>query len=606
MIKNFSSLGSRPSLRNDVILKFGAEPSSSQRWFISFSNGAFTRSTETAFQTGQSSVQIAAPNAIVYENLGDGAGNLLSIQGAFVNFLRQGRALQLSPWATIGSSSVVTGTIAGPDGRMACAITSSTGTNRRQNISAIPTSAPQCLSSWVRSASGTLSSVATFTVYTGGATSNLRSLGLSASQSWQRVSVVEDSYGAAGSSVYLAESTDRSTLGGITAGIRYASYDLLQLELSFYPRRTIRTQTSTVESSSADVLLFPSSAVDLKLFSEPAGFSQMSPYWATSEIVSGSIYWLLSIGGSSNGVRIRHDGTNIRAEIVSSSLVVAQSPNMTGNRNNLYGSVSWVPRSGTISINNISGAVGTAFTWPVSDIRIGGILNGTGEFDGRLGALGEIGNSNGLGSTRRSIDVMWVGDSIVAGGTSTFAQWRKYIQDLTDAQNENKWYNTVGPLIGSAGVAFNQDKSLCQNGATVETVQGWITTYSLPAGYSPDIIAIHVGTNNLALSGDTPAQLATKLGSLLDDFHAAFPSALKILMKILPRQDSFSDEVATFNDTYHAGVVSDAVARGINVQGDDTLANTSVVYLDSVHPSSSSGPTIGTNMYGRVRVWASI
>jgi lysophospholipase L1-like esterase len=575
-------------------------------WSVNYTAGTFARSSETTYRTAAATVDPAAPHAIIFEDFGDGAGALLSICGEFINYARQGRALQLSPWATIGAPTVTADYVAGPDGRLAVRIECPTGTNRRQNVSASPTSVPQCLSAWVRSPIGGGGAVC-ITDYTGGATSNLRSAGISSpGTTWQRLVVMEDSYGSSGSSIYLAESVDRSTLGGLTGGTRDGVYDLVQLELSRYPRRVMRTQTSTSETSKADTLAFTSGQVDARLFTDAAEFSQASPYFANTDLVSGDQRWLLSIAGSSNGIRLRHNGTDVRIEAVSGGVVVAQSGALTFSKNALLGVVAWDPVTAVVSVGGVAGSAGTPWSWTPASVRIGGIHGGAVEFDGRLGVLGQSGATSGLGSTRRSIDVMWIGDSITAAGTATFARWRKIVQDLANARAENQWYNPVGPLA-SAATAWDLDKSLSQNGATTATVNGWLTTYSMPAGYSPDIIPILIGTNDIGVDGDTNATLATQMGTMIDNIAAAFPNALLVLQKLLPRSDGSGAQVTDWNANHHAGVVTAAQGRSVNIISDDTIATLpGVTYVDSVHPNVAAEAAIGAAMETALRGWAGV
>jgi hypothetical protein len=333
----------------------------------------------------------------------------------------------------------------------------------------------------------------------------------------------------------------------------------------------------------------------------------VSPFYANTDLVSGDVHWLLSIGGGSNGIRLRHNGTDVRIEALEAGVVVAQSGALTFSKNALLGVVAWNPVTAVVSVGGVAGSAGTPWSWTPASVRIGGIHGGAGEFDGRLGVLGQSGATSGLGTTRRSIDVMWIGDSITAAGTATFARWRKVVQDTANARDEAQWYNPVGPLA-SAATAWDLDKSLSQNGATTATVTTWIdTTYLLPAGYTPDVIPVLLGTNNLAVTGDTPAQLATKLGTLLDDLSAAFPNALIVLQKLLPRGDSFSDEVADYNANFHDDVVADAVIRGVNVISDDTIATLpGITYVDNVHPDVASETLIGEAMEVAMRGWAGV
>lgn len=147
----------------------------------------------------------------------------------------------------------------------------------------------------------------------------------------------------------------------------------------------IRT-TNVAVTRGADVLTM--AALPLWFFTEPGRFTQFSPIFASTDLVAGNIRWLFTIGGASNGVRLRHDGANVVAEAVQGGVVRATSGALVFAEDALLGEVLWNNEAGTISVGGVSGAVGTPWTWTRDVVRFGGIYNSSGsELDGRLSQL---------------------------------------------------------------------------------------------------------------------------------------------------------------------------------------------------------------------------
>jgi len=572
--------------------------------FVDFSVATFSRTAEASMLLGPSSsgifMQTAAPMAPRYENRGDGAGNLLLIEEARTSFNARSRAFQASSWAAHGSSSITSAYVAGPDGNFfANRIQAPNDANSwRQNINVQhPTTAPICFSVYVRSAIGGSGSAAGY-LYTGGSVATEKAFGVLATTStWTRYDMVVPTY-AAECAIFIGDNTNLTSISGVAAGARDAVYDFTQTELGTYPTSPIRqsgiggTLGMTRDADVMTAVTFSNS-----LFTVPGQFTQFSPIFSSAEVTSGSSGWLFTIDDVNNGVRWRHNGTNVVIEAVQSGSVKATSNALTFSRHALLGAVSWNPSAGTVSVSGTAGSAGTPWTWSGSKVRIGGIYSGSGEVNGRLGAFGPTGIQPYVLSTTSSLDVMWIGDSITAAGTSTIAQWRYSVQLAANARNEKQFYNAVGPLQSSA-IAFAQDYSLSTNGWVVASVTASMTTNNMTAPYSteiqPHIIPILIGTNDIGVLSASNATLYTSMQSLVTNLATVYPKSLLVIQQIFPRLDSFAAQVTDWNTNYWPTLVSWSQTQGYKSIGDSTFANmTGISYLDSVHPISSSADRIG-------------
>lgn len=245
--------------------------------------------------------------------------------------------------------------------------------------------------------------------------------------------------------------------------------------------------------------------------------------------------------------------------------------------------------------------------------------NGTSPFPGFLGPLAVFGRvlsdadaitwsaylTYRAGATAKKT-VMWNGDSITANNSATYAQWREAAQDEQDADiaaDGGRFYAPIGNF-SVADPTFDLDYGMAGGGNTVAILDGYLATYNVDERYPADIVMILIGTNDIAISGLTPAQLATALAAYIVNLRAAIPHALIVVQKLLPRGDADNTDVQDFNDNHIAGVVAGA---GTNVILDDTLATLpGITYVDAVHPDVASGPAMGAAMYARVRALAGL
>lgn len=350
--------------------------STGYNWSISYGSMTFTRSSQGSYYTsapttGSSAfISVASTDVLRTDNRGDGAGALTLLEGARTNAVTYGRAIDNGYWTKTGSPNVVADQGPGPDGATNAdqVVYGSNNQVYRTGLGA------GCASVFVRATSG--SGQRLNLGFDGTVAVGSSSIGTT----YQRLAVY-------GSGTYmLIETYDRSGVGGVSNGASDVLLDFVQHEGGRFPSTPIGTNGST-GTRSADTLTLAQASVPAALFVGTGRFSQVSPLWAYTDLVSGDEMWLLSIGGSSNGIRFRHDGSNVLLEAVAGGTVKAASNALTNGRDSLIGEVAWDPPNGVVSVGGVNGPAGTPWSWTAGNIRVGGVHSGSNEAFCRVGSL---------------------------------------------------------------------------------------------------------------------------------------------------------------------------------------------------------------------------
>ena len=187
----------------------------------------------------------------------------------------------------------------------------------------------------------------------------------------------------------------------------------------------------------------------------------------------------------------------------------------------------------------------------------------------------------------RAIRYMPLGDSITAGyperGGYRTLLWQLLVQQDGDRIDFVGSQSSGPPELGDKD---NEGHGgWCIDGpcdgpdrAVVPRIEGWITQYQ------PDIVSIHLGTNDLKRGADG-AETARRLDALLGRIYAAKPDVYVIVMQIVPART----EVA--QDAVYAAAIP-AIAARYQAQGrrlavlDLTrLLTLPVNYSDGTHPT---------------------
>lgn len=338
--------------------------------------GTFTRSGEGSYLTGAATdgssafMAFAATDVRRFEDRGDGAGALLLLERASTCLIKQNSDITNAAAWTLPLSGATQTADAGPapDGTTTADRVQSAGAqfSRGQN----PTGAanPHTVSCYGRATSGTSIWAANYAATTAW---NVAAL----TTTWSRRSVLR---AGAVSTFYPVDS---SLPSGSPQDVRVV---FAQAEDGRYPTSVIRTAAANV-TRGADSLEIGTAQLPAALFTRAFKLRQVSPNFANTDLVSGDVRWLFTIGGSSDGVRIRHDGSNVKIEAVQGGSVKASSGNLTFARYALLGEVSWDPVTAVIRVGGVAGAAGTPWTWSAGTVRVGGIQGSSGsELDGRV------------------------------------------------------------------------------------------------------------------------------------------------------------------------------------------------------------------------------
>ncbi len=359
---------------------FDAGTDAGRPWTVDLSTaGTFARRSEGSYLTGAPSdarafVAWAAVDQRRLEDRGDGAGPLLLIEGQATNFIRDSREVGTSRWGQPGSAScMIAGTREpGPDGTASAQRVSGIGYPPGQDTGT--SSVARTLSAWGRSP--TMSPWNANYAY-----GNLMrpAWALTATSAWIRPSATGTPTAAG---VYYP--VDTTIPGGLPGPISLV-LDLHQLEDGRFPTSAIRSGSSTA-TREQDRLLLTASDLDARFFTASAGFTEVSPVFATADLVAGDEFWLVSVAAA-DGVRIRNDGTGVFVELVSGGAVMARSAPLSFTRHARLGPVCWDPTSRTLSVGPTSGPPGTAWSWTSASVRVGARLDGAFSASARLGNL---------------------------------------------------------------------------------------------------------------------------------------------------------------------------------------------------------------------------
>lgn len=351
-------------------------------WAIAWGDMTFARASEGSYLTGAPGtgssdfLSWASSDVLREENRGDGAGALALLEGERINQVLRSQEIDDAAWATAGTVTVTAGQASPDTGSTAEQVACASGTNiRYQNLT--PGSGYRSLSAWVRATSGTANH--NIYVYDGSAAYYVGENGITTT--YRRLTLTQSLAAGAGN----VGACDGRIGGGVSAGSRDAYVALMQLEAGKFASSAMRT-TGTSFTRNADSLTM-TAGIPSGLYTGRGEFANFSPTFSVSDLVLGDVAWLLSVGGSSNGIRVYHDGTDCYIEALSGGSVVAASQAQSWAAHDVLGEVSWDPAAGLVYVNGVAGPAGTPWSWTPGSIRVGGVYSGTSEAFSRLGAL---------------------------------------------------------------------------------------------------------------------------------------------------------------------------------------------------------------------------
>lgn len=342
---------------------------------LDLTTGDFSRNLVAYYRTGAlTSGTIyaqAAVNTLRWDDHGDTAGALALIEGARTNYAKYSRDRSNGVWSP-GSSNTNTSGQAGADGTsVAYREQVGSGGYSAYQTSISPAAAfPACASLWMRR--GGADTDYLIVTYDGSLIGAGSATGLTTE--WVRDFVRTTT----GDLIAIIPTDGRAISGVLAAGARDVISDFPQVESGRFPSSPIVTLGSEV-TRPADVLTWDEGDVPADLFTETARFSDCRPEWGYDDIANGDVFWLLSIGGSSNGIRFRKTSGTLKLEVLAGGSVVASSLPLVFDRDVPFGPIVWSPSLGRVSVGGNLGPEGTPWSWDPGDVRVGGIHGGSSE-----------------------------------------------------------------------------------------------------------------------------------------------------------------------------------------------------------------------------------
>lgn len=213
-----------------------------------------------------------------------------------------------------------------------------------------------------------------------------------ASETWERITLIQPNASSTGNGLFPAWSFALTANFGqnMIAVAQNIVTDLLHSEQGVgYPTSTILAPTGTT-SRETDILTWLAAEVPLEL-REGKSLWSVRPCYASSQIISGETRILGSWGGLTDVLRLRHDGTGVLFEALTSTTVRAASGYVTFSADQLM-TVRADAAAATLAVagattGNGAGAAGTPWAWLAGvGFRLGGVFGGSGnEIDGGIG-----------------------------------------------------------------------------------------------------------------------------------------------------------------------------------------------------------------------------
>jgi lysophospholipase L1-like esterase len=326
--------------------------------------------------------------------------------------------------------------------------------------------------------------------------------------------------------------------------------------------------------------------------------------------------------GSGGAAGAAQTGSGGALSMGGTSATSGGAPGATGGAASVGGSIG---RGGTTTAaggdGGSAGSTGSGGAMPGSGGRSGldagagrdatpsgsGGMNTGGSVAPDAGSSPGTGGSGGYNPCKSSpCKILPLGDSITHGyGSSDDAGYRSQLFKLIVAASQNVTF--TGSL--SNGPSTVSGKTFVKNheGHDGYTVESGYSTYGT-AGISslipspafttvPDIVLLHIGTNDLT-SSNSKATTSDRLDTELGRIVSAAPDALIVVAKVIPLGYSSSDW-----DTYNSkipGLVQAHAAKGQHMVMVD-MSKLPTSQLNGVHPTDQGYATMAGNWYETIK-----
>ncbi|MFZ5890466.1 MAG: SGNH/GDSL hydrolase family protein [Myxococcota bacterium] len=316
-------------------------------------------------------------------------------------------------------------------------------------------------------------------------------------------------------------------------------------------------------------------------------------------------------GGAPNGGTQSSGGTNTNGGSASSSGGQSGGAPSTGGNTNSGGRAS--QGGGSSSGGNAQGGTNSGGRSAQGGTTANGGANSGGTTSN--GGSGGGGSYNPCPTNGDPCKILPLGDSITYGlitvaadkpnGKDSNGGYRlKFFANAVTAKQKIAFTGSQqnGPDMVS-GVAFSKYHE-GHSGFTIDdsTGNGINDETVLGPGFrtTPDIVLLHIGTNDVYSAKGMQSGMADRLGKLLDELVTRAPNALIVVAKIVP----LASQNTALNNYNNAipGVVATRVAQGKHIIVVDTFTGfkSSMLSADSVHPNQSGYDFMGDTFYTAV------
>lgn len=389
----------RPQDAEEMLLAIGRErafrSTQGTRWSLPYAKGTFTRTAGASYQTGiptdgsSAFLAFASTNVAVYEDLGDGAGALLRIEGARTNGTLDSENFGGAQWGNVGTT-LTTGQTDPLAGTAATRAQAPSGTNTIFDPAAGGTADgnPYTISCWIRAKVGTETPNLNLFRATGGRIA----VSTSVTTTYKRVFLDATTTNTEQFFGFPVDGRDWSGIGGVAAGARDVLLWGWQRESGLFPSSYIRCLSASGPTTrDADDLRFTATQLPARFFTGVHQFSQVSPIFGSADLTNGDVFILWGMTLGNDAVVIEKNAGSVLVSAFVGGVRKASSQALTFSRNGLLGVVKWDPIAGVITVNGVAGPTGTAWSWTPDAVRIGGFTDSAGaEAFCRFGVLQSV------------------------------------------------------------------------------------------------------------------------------------------------------------------------------------------------------------------------
>lgn len=183
-------------------------------------------------------------------------------------------------------------------------------------------------------------------------------------------------------------------------------------------------------------------------------------------------------------------------------------------------------------------------------------------------------------ATANEIRVMPLGDSLTYGvGSSTGGGYRLPLWNDLLAEGEHITYVGSRQNGPSGFDPANEGHPGWRIDQIADKVVGWLNTYQ------PQIILLHIGTNDI-LQNDDLENAPARLSSLIDQITSTAPNAMLLVAQIIPLNSGLNSRIIAYNAAI-PGIVQFDASKGKHVQNVDIYDAVPVTALsvDTIHPT---------------------